>query len=417
MKILAHITEDNRFVVASDRTGALHKYTRQEIIENNYKIKHINVTNGVLRVNQNLFYRFKSQAIMIVAALAESKKIFGYMIYVPAMNKVVCLSGDSAADLADKYGLVYGKVRSTPSNKKRYIEGNFAIQQGYNHKQVYLNMYKERKEKAERMHRPSEKIVRPDINTIEMRYLPPFTFESYKEPRGVNSFNFKWYKIVEDELTVLKRPQVSNLDISTYCEDIKYDVKLDEKYTQALLKSNCSLGAFAHWGIDKLVLGNSLRAIGQESFYDNHLKEIMIPHNVSVVGKSAFRKNMLETVAFDKGIDLVLGDYAFAENNLTDIYIPNNIIAIGERCFAHNQSLQKVKFESDCKLERLEAGVFEGSSIESITLPASVTSVSKDVFMGCDKLKEVRVSKGSLLDHCEEFKAALSGRGTKLNYI
>lgn len=416
MKILLHITPNNEYIIGEDKTGKVTKYNRQALIMGHSAqksgVKYMIIKDNYVGVDKRFEQKFKSNAVAVLASLAENKKIFGYMLYIPVENTLRCVSGDMAAELASQYGIVYGKIKNTPSNKKRYIEGNFSMQQGYYHKQVYMELYKERKSEAERLGRASEKIVRPETNVIELRYLPPFVFDTYKEPRGVNSFNFKWFRLIENQLNVLKRPQVNNLDISTYGERIRY-TGVGEEYEKKLLEGNTSLGAFAHWHISNLLLGSMLKEIGREAFYDNNLVEVKIPKSVSSIGKAAFMNNILKRVYFCKGVDLDLGDFAFANNDLQEICIPYNIVSIGEHCFSGNLDLQSVRFDEDSKIAELKDGVFEDCAFESIKLPLSIKKVSKGAFRGCDNLTKVIILKESELN-TKEFKEQLGRTGVEL---
>lgn len=276
-----------------------------------------------------------------------------------------------------------------------------------------MELYKERKDKALSLGRVSEKIVRPETSVIELRYLPPFTFETYKEPRGVNVFNFKWFRLVDNELNLLKRPQVTNLDISTYCERIKY-TGVGEKYEGKLLEANTSLGAFAHWNISTVLFGPMLVEIAREAFYDNNISEVKIPKRVKEIGKSAFMNNIIKRVYFCKGEDLSIGDFAFANNDLKEICIPSNIISLGEYCFSGNLELSNVRFDADSKIEELSEGVFEDCAFEEIRLPVSVNKVSEKAFKGCDNLKRIYLHRNSTLNTDDRFKAGMKDLGIEV---
>ena len=63
---------------------------------------------------------------------------------------------------------------------------------------------------------------------------------------------------------------------------------------------------------------------------------------------------------------------AFEEcSSLQSITIPNSVTRIGDRFF------------------------FKCSSLQSITIPNSVTNIGQEVFYNCTSLKEIRIMKGS----------------------
>ena len=413
MKVLLHITKQNEYIVGDERTGKLYKYTNKELTTGQrFHIKYLHVNKKSVSVDSKYEELLKSNAISVLCSLAEGKKVIGYLVYIPVEEKLSALTGDNAAELANNYGLVSGNIKVTPSNAKRYIEGKFSVQPAFYHKQIYMNLYRERKEKLELSNKCGEKIVRPSIDVIEMRYIPAYNFDIYSEPKGVNVFNFRWWKIVDNEFKILKRPTVKHLDISNYCEYIKYFAPT-EKYIDILNESDISLGAFAHWKLDTVELGNKLKEIGKEAFYSNNLTEIKIKRNVNHIDDRAFMNNMIERLFFCKGENLVLGEYAFANNNLQELSIPSNIISIETGCFSGNTSLNKIKFDSNSKITILKDFVFKDCAIESIQLPVSIETVEDNTFDGCDLLKEIYIKSSSKLN-TNEFKQKMKEKGIEV---
>lgn len=92
---------------------------------------------------------------------------------------------------------------------------------------------------------------------------------------------------------------------------------------------------------------------------------------------------------------------AFRYNdNITSVIIPTSIIEIGEYAFARCSNLKKVDIyynENAKNLQKIDRGAFEGSGLESIYLPPSVTDLWGidegycDIFIGCDELTAIKV--------------------------
>lgn len=412
MKILLHITSNGVYVVGDDRTGQIFKYTKKDLTNGQpFKIRYLSIKKKIF-VDSSMESKLKSDAVSVLSALCEEKRIIGYMLYVPAEDKLVCVSGDKAADYATKYGLVYGKIRSFSSNSKRYIEGKFHLQPAYFHKQIYMDLYRERKEAALKSGKQVEKIVRPNINTLEIRYLPTIMYDTYKEPKGANIYNLKWWKLEDGKIKLLKRPQAKVLDLSKYCEEIMY-YGVDEKYESIVDDTGVSLGAFSHWNIDSVVFGNKLNVIGRESFIYNNLTAVKITKSVKEIGEKAFMNNLIERLFFCKGVDLKLGAYAFSNNNLKEVYIPSTIISIDKGCFSGNIDLTKVSFDKNSKLTVLESKVFEDCAIKSIKLPDSIVEVKNDAFCGCNSLKELTIGINSKLNN-KSFISDMENLGIKV---
>lgn len=397
MKVLLHITSNGLYVVGDDNTGKIIKYTKKDLLNGQpYKIKYLK-TNKKLVVDPFVESKLKSNAISVLCTLSESKKVIGYMIYIPVEDKLVCVSGNKAADYVSKYGIVYGKVRTLPSNK-RCLEGKYQAQPARHHKQIYMDLYHESREENFKAGNQFGKIVRPNVNVLEMRYLPCNSFETYHETKGVNIYNFKWWKLEDNKIKLLKRPQAKVVDISKYCEEIKY-MGVSSQYEEMVANAGVSLGAFSHWGINSIILGNQLKIVGREAFMDNNLTSVKIPKSVEYLGDKSFMNNMIERLFFCKGGSLELGAYVFANNNLKEIHIPNSIIAIDTGCFAGNIELTKVSFDKKSKIKVLESKIFEDCAIESIELPDSIEEVKMDAFVGCDSLKEIIIGINSKLNN------------------
>ncbi len=84
---------------------------------------------------------------------------------------------------------------------------------------------------------------------------------------------------------------------------------------------------------------------------------------------------------------LSIGNYAFYGcANLTTVTIADTVAVIGSSAFGDCESLKEIAIpDSVGKID----GAFWGSGIESIRLPAGLTSIGENTFSGCENLKEV----------------------------
>ena len=133
--------------------------------------------------------------------------------------------------------------------------------------------------------------------------------------------------------------------------------------------------------INKLLIPDSVIAIGSEAFVDNNaIEKIIVSHKLEYIGQRAFRgcrKMMgfclppslkyIEAEAFD-------GCYN-AFNKLT---IPASVKYIGSHAFRECLTLEKVIFSSP--VDKIGSGIFES----------------------CDKLKEIVVPNGCTKQFCEQ---------------
>lgn len=142
-------------------------------------------------------------------------------------------------------------------------------------------------------------------------------------------------------------------------------------------------GTFAYCGrLNEVKLPNSIELIEAEAFYFcSALREIVIPDSVYFIGDSAFALcENLTTITMPTKIDsrylqlAVILNYAFSNcGSLREFTVPEGIFLIGDGAFECSDV---------------------SSSLEEITIPASVTKMNGNPFYGCD-LKRINVKEGS----------------------
>ncbi len=143
-----------------------------------------------------------------------------------------------------------------------------------------------------------------------------------------------------------------------------------------------------------------------------NITEITIPSTITYIGSHAFANcTNLQSVTFEQGDELEIGDYAFYYSGLTEVeipstvtsigecafyitdlvnvYIPSSVTYIGTKAFAINDSLKNVIIESGETLEIGDYAFYLDSNIESIEIPTSVTSIGDYAFDGCRSITDV----------------------------
>lgn len=123
--------------------------------------------------------------------------------------------------------------------------------------------------------------------------------------------------------------------------------------------------------LEKVEIETGVKEIGESVFEGcSSLKEITIPSTVKKVGEMAFKDcTKLTTVMLEEGVEEI-GDSAFLGcGELKMITIPASVKEIGE-------------------------SVFEGSSLEELTIPASMKVIKVSAFKNSIKLKKVTMEDG-----------------------
>ena len=137
--------------------------------------------------------------------------------------------------------------------------------------------------------------------------------------------------------------------------------------------------------------------------------------DVYAIGGSAFSHNTLvQNITFEEGIKEIKGTAFYFCENLKSISFPKSLTSIGYSAFEMCTRLKDVDFSEG--LEIIECSAFEGTGLEKISLPDSVTKIyngafrgskissahigpnvefiDSSVFMMCENLVDVNLSEG-----------------------
>ena len=190
-----------------------------------------------------------------------------------------------------------------------------------------------------------------------------------------------------------------------------------------LPNSITSINQDAFYGCSKLGsinLPEGLTTISQRAFYNCNLSSITIPSTVTSMGKNVFYGNPLQTITwnavrcefssseyapfynatsqvtsftFGNQVQLVPQYVCYGMNLLDTIVLPASVSSLGTYAFAFCTSLKSINLPATQKT--LPASIFEGcSGLESIELPATLTTINQDAFYGCSSLKNVNLHEG-----------------------
>ena len=152
-------------------------------------------------------------------------------------------------------------------------------------------------------------------------------------------------------------------------------------------------------------LANPLCNGGALYLNGKEVKDLVIPDDVTKIGKSAFSGcSSLSSVSIPNSVTSI-GDSAFAGcSSLTSIDIPNSVTSIGERAFFNCSSLKKVyitdlsawcriTFNSTLANPLCNGGALylNGKEVKDLVIPDDVTKIGKSAFSGCSSLSSVSI--------------------------
>ena len=121
------------------------------------------------------------------------------------------------------------------------------------------------------------------------------------------------------------------------------------------------------------------------------VKDLVIPDDVTKIGKSAFSGcSSLSSVSIPNSVTSI-GYSAFFECSLTSIEIPNSVTSIGDSAFYGCSSLTSIEIPNSVTSIGNSA-FWNCSSLTSVTIGNSVTSIGNSAFWNCNSLKKITVN-------------------------
>ncbi len=173
----------------------------------------------------------------------------------------------------------------------------------------------------------------------------------------------------------------------------------------------------AFYGCTKLGsvnLEEGLTSIGLRAFYNCKLTEITIPSTVTSIGNAAFKENPTTTIVWKPknctiGSDdsapfystnshvtsFTFGDsvqvipaYLCKYMKIDSIAIPATVTSVGQSAFMYCTNLKSFAFPQGIKT--VATSVLEGcTALEEVVIPSSVTTINQDAFYNCSALQAI----------------------------
>ena len=145
--------------------------------------------------------------------------------------------------------------------------------------------------------------------------------------------------------------------------------------------------------LEKIEIETGVKEIGESAFEGcSSLEEITIPSTVKKVGEMAFKDcTKLTTVELEEGVEEI-GDSAFVGcGELKMVTIPASVKEIGESVF-EGSSLEELTIPASMKVIKVSA--FKNSiKLKKVTMEDGVEEIGDSAFVGCIALEELTFSK------------------------
>lgn len=279
-----------------------------------------------------------------------------------------------------------------------------------------------------------------DIITIKKEEVKKKEIPNDPIPAGVvvdaNGTLKKWQQSAIPDNLIIKIPYgVKSIDSKVFME-----TKIRKVVIPASVEK-IGFQAFAFCpNLEQVEIKEGLKEIGENAFYQCYsLKKVNIPASIKVLKPAIFNDcPVLEDVDLAEGLEII-GESMFAQCvNLKEIKLPSSLKKIGDNAFYKCSSLKEVfipkmitevlnsTFEdctylakvdfansdvsnigryafANCKalktinlpetLRTLHGGAFQGSGLQSITLPDMLEELQASCFESCSELKIVNFPK------------------------
>ena len=135
----------------------------------------------------------------------------------------------------------------------------------------------------------------------------------------------------------------------------------------------------------------------------------VVPNTVKEIGESAFMNAYVSTVELPKGLTS-MGRGAFAGSSLTTVTLPKSLESISPYAFSETSSLRSVEFQQG--LKKIGSYAFRfATELTSVSFPGSLETIDQNAFYYASALTSVNGEGGRLttvgknaFEHCEKLK-------------
>jgi outer membrane protein OmpA-like peptidoglycan-associated protein len=130
----------------------------------------------------------------------------------------------------------------------------------------------------------------------------------------------------------------------------------------------------------------------EEGFIDSSITSVSIPESVRFLYKAFQDSAQLSQVTFLGNSRLAdIGQSSFEGTNLNTITIPSAVEEIGEYAFRDTTQLVQMNFASNSQLDYIDYGAFKNTRLSTITIPSMVNTIDRNAFLDTPYLSSIEV--------------------------
>lgn len=183
------------------------------------------------------------------------------------------------------------------------------------------------------------------------------------------------------------------------------------KYIPGLIFAEC-------FNLQEITIPEYIDSIGEQAFRScTNLKKIQLPSNLKNISYYLFANcSSLEELSLPNHIQSIGANAFYGCSGIKTLIIPESVQEIGQYVFEDMSSLQSIEFPKNLKqisqgacmgctslkeikipesVEQINTSAFNGTALEEVTIPHSVSICSRDIFGNCQYLKALHFQRST----------------------
>lgn len=136
------------------------------------------------------------------------------------------------------------------------------------------------------------------------------------------------------------------------------------------------------------------------------LTHVLLPSSLIKIAKNAFNNSGVTDINFPYGLEII-GTAAFEGCNIKEVHLPLSCLDLGEMAFSNNIRMEKIYLPEG--LTTIPSSlVSDNISLKEVSLPCSVKTIGNNAFSNCLALPSIKLPKGLVTIEREAFSNCTS---------
>lgn len=233
---------------------------------------------------------------------------------------------------------------------------------------------------------PQQETTTASLTHFTITQQPTKTVYGLGETIDLNGLQVTGYYDDEQQRAIAVRPdQISGFSSAAPAEKQQITITIAGKQQHFFIR-------IAPVRVEKGVLTEILKGY----------KEIILPSSVEIIPKEKFYASQIDKVIMNEGLK-VIGEMAFFGSSVQEIVFPSSLEKLEADIFYYCDRLKKVDL-SMTQVTSLSSSLFALSGLEEILLPKTLKEIKSQAFLCTGKLKSVEVPENVTFIGREAFR-------------